>query len=295
MLPGAELSAVAFSAVWPLIVGGMFYLMLLFPSGHQTGKVMRLLARAFPVAAAGEGAFYVVGVNRPEEPYADLQSPLAWPALHSLELLGLAFAAVLLLSAALAVLNVVARFRRSGGVEREQFRWLAFAAGTAMAGMLLSLFGSRLDWLSANVQHLGFAGFPVAVGIAILKHRLFDIDRVINRTLVYGLLTAALAVVYLGLVVGLQEALRPVSGGSDFAIVITTLIVAALFLPARRRIQEAVDRRFNRRAYDGARTVEAFGARLRQQVDLDTLRYELLSVVDETMQPAGAALWLRQK
>ncbi|MGH2600748.1 MAG: hypothetical protein ACRDJ9_15355, partial [Dehalococcoidia bacterium] len=140
-----------------------------------------------------------------------------------------------------------------------------------------------------------FWSLPGAIVIAVLRYNLYDIDRIINRTLIYGVLTAGLAALYAGLVAGLQALLRPVSGGSDLAIVVTTLVVAALFLPARRRIQAAVDRRFNRRTYDAARTIDAFAARLREQVDLDTLRYELLTVVDETMRPARVSLWLREQ
>jgi hypothetical protein len=124
-----------------------------------------------------------------------------------------------------------------------------------------------------------------------MRYRLYDIDRLINRTLVYGLLTLGLGALYAGTVIVLGELLTSISGGSDLAIALTTLLVAALFLPARSAVQAAVDRRFNRRAYDAQRTVDAFSARLREQIDLDTLRDELLVVVDETMKPTLAHLW----
>jgi hypothetical protein len=130
---------------------------------------------------------------------------------------------------------------------------------------------------------LPIGGLPVAAGIAVLQYRLYDIDRIINRTLVYGLLTAGLGTIYAAIVVGLQALLRPFSGGSDLAIVVTTLIVAAIFLPARRRIQDIVDRRFNRRTYDASRTIDAFSTRLREQIDLDTLRQELLTVIADDL------------
>jgi hypothetical protein len=137
-------------------------------------------------------------------------------------------------------------------------------------------------------------GLPVTAGIAILKYRLYEIDRLINRTLVYGLVTALLAAVYAGLVLGLGQ----LSGGigtepPSWAVAGATLAVAALFQPARRRIQQAVDRRFNRRKYDAARTVEAFSIRLREQIDLDTLSTELQAVVDQTMEPTRVSLWLQ--
>jgi hypothetical protein len=135
--------------------------------------------------------------------------------------------------------------------------------------------------------------FPIAAGIAILRHQLYDIDRILNRTLVYAVLTASLGALYAGAVIGLQEVLRPLSGGSDVAIVLTTLVVAALFLPARRVVQTAVDRRFNRRAYDAARTIEAFSARLREQIDLDTLTREMRDIVIETMAPSRISIQLR--
>jgi hypothetical protein len=139
---------------------------------------------------------------------------------------------------------------------------------------------------------VGISLIPLAIGVAVLKYRLYDIDRVINRTLVYGLLTVLLGAVYMVGVVGLGRLLNPVTGESALAVAASTLAVAALFQPARRRVQAVVDRRFNRRRYDAARTVEAFSLRLRDQVELDTLSAELLTVVDQTIQPTAVSLWL---
>jgi hypothetical protein len=141
---------------------------------------------------------------------------------------------------------------------------------------------------------VGVSLIPIAIGVAVLKYRLYDIDRVINRTLVYGLLSVLLGAVYTAGVFGLGQLLNPVTGESGLAVAAATLAVAALFQPARHRVQAAVDRRFNRRRYDAAKTIQAFSTRLRDQIDLDTLSSELLEVVDQTMEPTTASLWLRR-
>jgi hypothetical protein len=192
--------------------------------------------------------------------------------------------------------SLVLRFRRSRGDERQQLKWLTYAAALlvlfppTLGGVL-----ERIDpWvLGAVAFALAVSTVPAAIGVAVLKYRLYDIDRVINRTLVYGLLTTLLVGVYAAGVFVLGHLLNPVSGDSALAVAASTLAVAALFQPARRRLQAVVDRRFNRRRYDGARTIEAFSARLRNEVDLDTLAAELLAVIDQTMQPTRSSLWLR--
>jgi hypothetical protein len=190
-----------------------------------------------------------------------------------------------------AVVSLVVRFRRSRGEERLQLKWFTYAAA-----LLPLVFLDNL--VPDAVANLLFAAvvacLPVAAGIAILRYRLYEIDRLINRTLVYGLLTALLAGIYAALVLGLGQLSGQLGARTpSWVVAVATLAVATLFQPARRRIQRAVDRRFNRRRYDAARTVEAFSVRLRDQVDLDTLSAELLAVVDQTVQPTRAALWLR--
>ena len=184
------------------------------------------------------------------------------------------------------------RFRRSRGVERQQLKWFTYA------GALLLLTIPVGAYLPASLGDAVFglliAFVPIAAGIAVLRYRLYDIDRLINRTLVYGLLTAMLGLVYAAAVLVLGQVFGGVSRDPpSWAVAGATLAVAALFQPARRRIQAVVDRRFNRRKYDAAKTVEGFTARLRDEVDLDTLSTELLAVVDQTMQPTMASLWLR--
>jgi hypothetical protein len=187
------------------------------------------------------------------------------------------------------------RFGRSVGVQRQQLKWFVYAGVlTVTVFAATQVGGSELQDLALLVSLPLVPSIPVAAGIAILRHRLYDIDRIINRTLVYVLLTAVLAVGYAAVVLTLGQ----LSGGvaaeaPSWAVAGATLAVAALFQPARRRIQAAVDRRFNRSRYDAARTIEAFSTRLRDELDLETLSTELLAVVEETMQPAGVSLWLR--
>jgi hypothetical protein len=196
--------------------------------------------------------------------------------------------------------SVVVRFRRAGGVERQQLKWFAVGAGqlALLFALSVGLSGLWNRWVPLPVGELvfaiSFALIPVAIGIAILRYRLYDIDRLINRTLVYGLLTALLAAVYAALVLSLGQLFGGIGAEPPSWVVAgATLAVAALFQPARRRIQQVVDRRFNRRKYNAAKTVEVFGLRLRDEVDLDALAAELLAVVDQTMQPTRASLWLQ--
>jgi hypothetical protein len=196
----------------------------------------------------------------------------------------------------------VHRYRHvSGPVQRQQTKWVALAfglivlfvvLGVVVPSMVLDAASGWFVWALPALTAI-FALLPASVGVAILRHHLYDIDRLLSRTLTYGLLTVVLGAVYAAAVVVLGQALNPRGGDSALAVAASTLLVAALFQPLRRRIQIIVDRRFNRRRYDAAKTIQAFSARLREQVDLDTLSAELLAVVDQTMQPTTALLWLR--
>ena len=186
---------------------------------------------------------------------------------------------------------MILRFRSSRGVERQQMRWVAAGVAGAVAGLLVGL-PSGLGIAPDFVSHIVYPALlfpPVAIGVAVLRYRLYDLDRVISRTLTYGLLTLLLGLGYAGVVLGLGRLLPD----SSLVVAAATLAAVAAFSPLRRRVQALVDRRFNRRRYDAARTVEGFAARLRDQVDLDALHGELLAVVDQTMQPTRASLWLR--
>jgi hypothetical protein len=190
-----------------------------------------------------------------------------------------------------------ARYRRAEEEEgRQQIKWVAYAVALLTGAIIAVGIWPPLDGSVAGLVLflVGFLSIPVAVGIAILRHRLFDIDLVINRTLVYAILTAALALVYVVGVASLQFVLRPITGGgSQLAVVASTLVTAALFNPLRRRIQGFIDRRFYRKKYDAKETLLGFGARLREEADIDSLSNGLIEVVRETMEPAHASLWLR--
>jgi hypothetical protein len=206
-------------------------------------------------------------------------------------------------------LSLVLRYRHSRGEEREQIKLIAFAASLMAILFLVTLVGGSLLapgttdatqplWLKVlqNASVLSYVGVPIAVGFAVLRYRLYDIDILINRTLVYGALTASLALIYLGGVAATEALFRALTGQEQqpqLAIVISTLVIAALFNPLRRRIQGFIDRRFYRRKYDAAKTLEAFSAKLRDETDLDVLKADLVGVVRETMQPAHVSLWMR--
>ena len=283
---------------------GLFatYLFLLFPDGRLPSRRWRYLAWL-------SGALIVVlslGFGLAPGPVASLPGKIRNPfGLEGLSWLsdaanvGFPLLALCILA---SVVSLVLRYRRSRDEEREQIKWIAFAASVVgflfLIGLIISLiYGSRPpSWtrLLDTMTVLSYTGVPIAVGFAVLKYRLYDIDVIINRTLVYGTLTAVLLTVYVGSVVILQAAFHSLTGeSSQLTIVASTLAIAALFTPLRRRIQAFVDRRFYRRKYDAAKTLEAFAAKLRDETDLNALSGNLVGVVRETMQPAHASLWLR--
>jgi hypothetical protein len=231
-----------------------------------------------------------------EAPWQAVTSPLAVPALAGPA--GYAsWLGVLVVGLALLVgaASLIVRFRGAIGAERQQLRWVAFAAvlsalGVVAIGALVPLLSGGNQLILGVLTAACLALLPLATGVAILRYRLYDLDQIVSRTLAYGLLTVLLGGTYAGVVLGLGQRL-----GQDSSLVVAgaTLAVAAAFQPARRRIQQAVDRRFNRRRHDAAQTIQAFSARLRDEIDLDPLRTELLAVVDQTMQPTQTSLWLR--
>jgi hypothetical protein len=297
-LPGA-IVAIWYSWWWlPMFALILVFTPLLFPTGRL------LSARWRPVAVAAAVATVLIAVGGALEPTLKLQNedytvdnPIGLRVVPDEEagLVGGVLFGVLAFCAVAALVSLVLRFRRSRGVERQQLKWFTYAAALAILFEVVptpQLEGEVHDVLFG----LTFAFIPVAAGTAILRYRLYDIDRLIHRTLVYGLLTALLGLAYAGVVLGLGQLFENdvTRYPPSWLVAGATLAVAALFQPARRRIQAVVDRRFNRRRYNAAKTVEAFGLRLRDEVDLDALAAELLTVVDQTMQPTRTSLWLRQ-
>lgn len=281
------------------------YVPLLFPDGRLLSPRWRLV---LPLAALGSVASIAGVAFKPGD--VDLDVPRAIP--NPLGATGIPAAVfktaetvggvVLIIAGLLAGASLVLRLRRSSGVERQQLTWFAFAGWLTLLGVTLAggAFVLPNAW-SDPVGSVGWTlfiaaalvGIPSATGIAIFRYHLYDIDLVINRTLVYGTLTAALLMTYVVSVLVLRPLLRPLAGDSDLAVALSTLAVAALFRPARARIQNTVDRRFYRHKYDAARTLDDFTDRLRHELDLDAVATDLCAAARDTMQPAHVSLWLR--
>jgi hypothetical protein len=285
--------------IWNIGIGlGGIFLVLLFPDGHLPSRRWRPVAWA---AATGLLLLTASAALVPG-PFEDTRAdnPLGLrgvgPVLEILEVVGLALVISSLLA---AVVSVAVRFRRSRGEERLQLKWLTYAGTFVAICILASLpLESLADTsevasdISNFVITASLSTIPIAVGVAILRYRLYDIDRIINKTLVYAAITAVLVAGYVASVLVLQR-LLPFTDDSPVAVAISTLAMAALFGPLRRRVQDAVDRRFYRNRFDATRTIEAFGIRLRKETNLDELSADLIAVVEETVQPAHTSLWLR--
>ncbi len=284
------------------------YLILLFPDGKLPSRRWRPLAwlSGVVMVLASLGITFAPG---PLEGHPGVRNPLGLEGASWLATAGIVILPLLPLCMVASALSLVMRYRSSGGEQREQIKWIAYAASVVVLLYLIAMVSSLMFplgiwfaagtplWLGLLLQAAiaSFAAVPIAVGFAVLKYRLYDIDVVINRTLVYGSLTAILALVYFGGVATTQAVFRSFTGQEQqpqLAVVVSTLVIAALFSPLRRRIQGFIDRRFYRRKYDARKTLEAFSAKLRDETDLGTLSDELVGVVRETMQPAHVSLWL---
>src|SRR5215216_4458362 len=283
------------SWVWVFGLGLVVFLDLLFPNGRLPSPRWRWFARftaivLLPAAILGALSPGLITSSTLRNPFGIEGLPNA-----SREIEAFMYALIVV-----GASSMLARLRHAGRIERQQIKWFAYATAVAISGVILknsvypAVGVTWVWWVGLVLTTVGVVSSPVAMGIAIFRYRLYQIDLIINRTLVYGSLTAVLAGVYLGGIVLLQYAFRALSGeGPQLAVVASTLIIAALFIPLRRRIQSFIDRRFYRRKYDARKTLESFSAKLRNQTDLDALSEDLVGVVGETMQPAHVSLWLK--
>lgn len=292
---GMVAALISQAAGGPIIFIGFIFVFLLFPSGHLLTARWRWVAAA---AIAGFGFTTLGGTLETDLRVAPLDdNPIAWGWLQEVRDLPEMIAGILMLVAVTgSLVSMVVRYRRSRGEERQQMRWITWSAGL----FALSLIVAPIFWATPSLEPLwGFlfvlsvGSIPVTAAIAILKYRLYEIDVIVNRTLVYAVLTSILGSAYLATVVILQSVLEPLTQESDIAVAGSTLAVAALFRPLRGRVQQFIDQRFYRRKYNAALTVEAFSKRLRDEVDLEVLTDDLVTMVGETLQPRHATLWLR--
>jgi hypothetical protein len=303
-LPAPELAA--WLSVWLhllVLFTTPCLLFLLFPDGRSPSVRWRPVV--WLVAVTGVGVFVTQAFSPgelDEYTYPGLANPLgvgggAGDVLTAIEDFG---NGLLPIAVFLSICALIARFWRSSGRERLQLKWVVYTAALTATSFLASfVFPDAVPRVVDDAVFLlgvaAFAAIPVAAGIAILRHRLYDIDVIINRTLVYGALTATLVLVYVASIASLQQLFRALTGQeSQLAVVASTLAIAALFGPLRRRVQSFIDRRFYRKKYDAAKVLEAFGGRLRDETDLDALSGELVGVVRETVRPSHASLWLRE-
>ena len=290
-LPGGIFGAWLGSWTWVLYVAGILpFVLVLFPDGRL------LSTRWWPVGGAAILSVVVTTASLafkagPLQLAAYADNPFTPLPSSLVDTLGVIGVGTILPVTGGAAWSLVLRFRRATGIEREQIKWLAFSAVPLVgAGFASAVLPDKLGQVLAVFLQLSV---PVAVGIAVLRYRLYDIDVLINRALVYGTLSAMLIATYVATVILVGTALRPFTSGSELSVAVSTLATLAMIQPLRRRIQQAVDRHFYRSRYDAARTLDAFSVRLRDEVDLDAVRAELVSAVRDTVQPAHASLWLR--
>jgi hypothetical protein len=300
-LPGGEWAAWAQNLTVPPCFGLIAVALMLFPDGRLPSPRWRPAVFIALLGSTGEIVGYGMRPGQLDPPFDSVVNPAGveggFGFFEAISSIGWPFMGFGLVLAAAAMRR---RSKQATGLERQQLKWVAFAAsiaGVLIAADIISFFVTSdeadLNLLRTVTLGVGFSVIPVAAGIAILRYRLYDIDVVINRTLVYGGLTATLAAVYIGSVLLLQLILETFTAGSGLAVAASTLATAALVRRARARIQEIVDRRFYRRKYDATQTLAAFGSRLRDEIDLEALQGDLRSVVAESVQPAHVTVWLR--
>jgi hypothetical protein len=307
-LPGGELALWSGSVIQYAVFGLVISAMVRFPDGRPPGRafafllwvvVAGIVAAVVASALAAQPIAAPVTFSGPHagDPTRSIPNPFA---LHGpvgdLMLLVASVIDFLAPLTLIAPLALVVRFRRSRGVEREQLKWLTYTAAIAFGLALIAFVvpPGPISVLADATSIFGIGLLPVAIGIAVMRYRLYDIDVLIRRTLIYAAVSAVLLAAYVGGVALFQTILAPITAGSGVAVAISTLAVVALFQPLRRRIQESVDQRFYRSRYDAVRTLDGFAVRLRDEVDLDAVRADLLVAVHKTMSPAHASVWLRE-
>jgi hypothetical protein len=283
------------------------YVFLLFPNGRLTSRRWRPLAWLSGVVIVSVSIGVMLSPETLDMPRG-IRNPFGLEAAPWVTTVAYAILPLLPMCMFASAVSLVLRYRRSKGDERQQIKWIAFAASLVALTYLIAMVASFVHpseawttvgsvwWLNllTIAALLSFVTIPIAVGFAVLKYRLYDIDLIINRTLVYGSLTVTLVALYFGGIVVLQRVFVLLTGQqSTLAVVASTILIAALFTPLRQRIQSFIDRRFYRSKYDAAKTLEAFSVQLRDETDLDALSDDLVGVVRETMQPAYVSLWLR--
>jgi len=300
-VPGAIWFAWLSQWIWAPAIGSVVGLALVYPSGRL------LSSRWRPVALATIVVIALLSIGSAIGPWSAGSFPSQNPLLGAGDVAAIVDDAAVptaltaALVALLAIASLVIRFRRGGTVERAQLKWFAAIAAFSVPAFFVgtALFGTTgVAVVVSNVANLsaftGFALMPVAIGFAILRYRLYDIDRLISRGVSYGVLTAILGGLFVGVVLGLQAILAPFTGSNTLAVAGSTLLVAALFQPLRRRVQRLVDRRFNRARYDAERILADFAGRLRDEVDLEALEAEITTTVNRTVEPVSVALWVRE-
>jgi hypothetical protein len=296
---GGEITALLSTLIFiPVLFAAPAMLFLLFPNGNLPGRRWRVVFWLVILTTCSAMAGNVLNPTLNDAPFKGVDNPMVVDPPRALfETLSNIGWPGMTASFLLAAFAMIVRLRRSRGVERQQLKWIAAAAAVLPLASAAGVVSYYLGYEAIGGLLATFSFVPVlfAAGYAVLRYRLYDIDVVINRTLVYGSLTVMLALLYFGGVAGLQRLLAPVAGEhGQLAIVASTLAIAALFNPLRRRIQRFIDRSFYRRKYDAKKTLEGFSARLRDETDLDHLSRDLVGVVRETVQPEHVSLWLRR-
>jgi hypothetical protein len=286
-------ASTAGAVAWGLFVT---YGLLLYPTGALPGRRWRVVgwAAGSGLVLMGVGLGWIALDLGGPATLAVLQAGGAAPEEGIPGTLNAIGHVLIFASMVAGAVGLFVRMRRADSIERLQLKWFAFGAAIAAASILVQLSDAVGDF-GLYLEIAAFTALPAVIGIAVLRWRLYEIDRIVSRTLAYGLLTVLLGGIYLGAVTALTALTAPVTGDSPVAVAVATLLAAAAFGPARRRIQAGVDRRFNRSRYDAQRTIERFSARMRDQVDLDEVADELHTVSAEALHPAAALLWLRPK